>query len=192
MKKVLLIGSLVIVGILVFGAVGYASAKTLLPRVADASTFMQMRSEMMSRQSAGTTMMNGARGGMMGQTGSGLLHDYMIAGFAEAFGVSVEDLQARIDAGETMFDVATSLGMTQEQFTELMVTVRSDAINQALADGVITQEQADWMLSRLAQRQAAGFGTGTCTGTCQMGGSMRGGMRGGMGGGLRDGSCLQP
>jgi hypothetical protein len=153
---------------------------------------MQMRSNMMSSRAAGTTMMNGARGGMMGQTGSGLLHDYMIAGFAEAFGMSVEDLQARIDAGETMFDVATSLGMTQEQFTELMVTVRSDAINQALADGVITQEQADWMLSRLAQRQAAGFGTGTCTGTCQMGGGMRGGMRGGMGGGLRDGSCLQP
>lgn len=197
MKKILLIGSLVIVGFLVFGVAGYASAKTILPRVADASSFMQMRSDRMAQQASGTsTGMMGARGGMMGQAGSGLLHDYMIAGFAQAFNMSVEELQARIDAGDTMYTVALELGYTQETFTELMVTVRTDAINQALADGVITQEQADWMLSRLAQRQAAGFGTasgaGTCTGACQMGGQRGGGMRGGMGGGLRDGSCLQP
>ena len=70
-----------------------------------------------------------------------------------------------------------------------MVTVRTDAINQALADGVITQEQADWMLSRLAQRAEAGFGTGTCTGDCQVGGRS-GGMRGGRGSGT--GTCIQP
>ena len=190
MKKILLIGSLVVVGILIFGAVGIASAQTLLPRLMGSrmAADFTSRSGMMSSQSTG--MMAGGRGGMMGQAGSGLLHDYMIAGFAEAFGLDVADLQARIDGGETMYDVAVSLGYTQEQFTELMVTVRTDAINQALADGVITQEQADWMLSRLAQRQAGG-GTGTCTGSCQMSG--RGGMGGGMRGANRGtGTCIQP
>jgi hypothetical protein len=193
MKKILLIGSLVIVGILVFGAVGYASAQTILPRVMGSRMLSDVasRSSMMSAQTTGNGMTSGARGGMMGQSGSGLLHDYMLAGFAEAFGLDVADLQARIDAGDTMYDVALELGYTQETFTELMVTVRTDAINQALADGVITQEQADWMLSRLAQRQAGGFGTGTCTGSCQMSG--RGGMGGGMRGANRGtGTCIQP
>ena len=196
MKKVLLIGSLVIVGVLIFGAVGVASAQTLLPRLMGSSRManFESRSSMMNSQGAGTGMTSGGRGGMMGQAGSGLLHDYMIAGFAEAFNLDVVDLQARIDGGETMYDVALELGYTQESFSELMVTVRTDAINQALADGVITQEQADWMLSRLAQRAEAGFGTGVCTGDCQMGG--RGGRSGGMGmsrgGGNGTGTCIQP
>ena len=195
MKKVFLIGSLVIVGMLIFGAVGVASAQTL-GRLAGSSMMANFasRSSMMAGQATGTGMMSGGRGGMMGQSGSGLLHDYMLAGFAEAFGLEVADLQARIDAGETMYDVALSLGYTQESFTELMTSVRTDAINQALADGVITQEQADWMLSRLAQRAASGFGTGTCTGACQSGG--RGGRSGGMGmsrgGGNGTGTCIQP
>jgi len=176
MKKILIIGTLVIAAVLAFGAVGVAYAQNATPN------------------QTGTGMMAGGRSGMMGQSGSGLLHDYMIAGFADAFGISVEDLQARIDAGETMHDVALSLGYTQESFTELMVTVRTDAINQALADGVITQEQADWMLSRLAQRAEAGFGTGVCTGDCQSG--SRGGRSGGMGmsrgGGNGTGTCIQP
>ena len=125
MKKVLLIGSLVVVGILIFGAVGVASAKTLLPRLAGSSMLanFESRSSMMNSQGTGTGMTSGGRGGMMGQSGSGLLHDYMLAGFAAAFDLDVADLQARIDAGETMHDVALSLGYTQESFTELMVTV---------------------------------------------------------------------
>ena len=190
MKKVLIIGSLAIVAVLIFGAVGVASAATLLPRLAGSlmTANFESRSSMMNSQGTGTGMMAGGRGGLRGQAGDGLLHDYMLAGFAAAFDLDVADLQARIDAGETMRDVALSLGYTQEQFPELMVTVRTDAISQALADGVITQDQADWMLSRLAQRQAAGFGTGTCTGTCPMGG---GGGRG-AGRGAGSGTCIQP
>ncbi len=195
MKKVLIIGSLVLVGVLIFGAVGIASAQTLLPRIFGSRSMSdwESRSSMMNSQATGTGM-TGGRGSMMGgQAGNDLLHDYMIAGFAEAFDMEVADLQARIDAGETMYDVALSLNYTPEQFTELMVTVRTDAINQALADGVITQEQADWMLSRLAQRAEAGFGTGTCTGDCQVGGRS-GGRSGGMGmsRGNGTGTCIQP
>jgi hypothetical protein len=164
MKKILIIGTLAIAAVLVFGAVGVAYAQTATPN------------------QTGSGMMAGGRGGMRGQAGDGLLHDYMLAGFADAFGISVEDLQARIDAGETMHDVALSLGITQDEFNALWITVRTDAINQALADGVITQDQADWMLSRISMRQGAGSGTM----------SGRGGMGGGMGGGRGAGTCIQP
>lgn len=192
MKKVLIIGSLVVVAVFIFGAVGVASAQAILPRIFG-SRMMSLPSDyagdysntMYERMAAGGMM--GGRGGQQGgfQTGScggsgvqgsGLLHDTMLAGFAEAFGISTDDLQARLDAGETMYDVALSFEYTQEQFTELMTTVRTDALTQAVADGVITQAQADWMLSRMAQRQGNGYGcaTGTATGAgCPMGGGGR-------------------
>jgi hypothetical protein len=174
MKKILIIGTLAIAAVLVFGAVGVAYAQTATPN------------------QTGSGMQRGGNSGMMGQVGSGLLHDYMLAGFADAFGISVEDLQARLDSGETMHDVALSLDMTQEEFNALWITVRTEAINQALADGVLTQDQADWLLTRIAMRQAGG---GTCTGDCSMSG--RGGMGGGMGGmgggrGAGTGTCIQP
>ncbi len=62
MKKILIIGTLAIAAVLVFGAVGVAYAQTATPN------------------QTGTGMMAGGRGGMSGQSGSGLLHDYMLAG----------------------------------------------------------------------------------------------------------------
>ncbi len=176
MKKILIIGTLVIAAVLAFGAIGVAYAQTATPN------------------QTGTGLMAGGRGGMRGQAGDSLLQDYMLAGFATAFDMQVADLQVRIEAGDTMYDVALELGYTQETFSELMVTVRTDAINQALADGVITQEQADWMLSRLSQRAAGGFGTGVCTGDCQSGTRMgrSGGMGMSRGGGNGTGTCIQP
>jgi len=130
----------------------------------------------------------GSYGEMRSGEGDGLLHDYMVAGFAAAFEMSVDELQARLDAGETMYDVATSLGWTHEQFTTTMQTVRTEAINQAVADGVITQAQAEWMLAHMTQMRENGYGPGSQgaygggNGSCPMGG---GGSGGGFGGGRR-------
>jgi hypothetical protein len=118
----------------------------------------------------------GTRGSMMGQnavSGSqdGFLHDEMIAAYAEKLGISVEDLNARLAKGETMAQIASSKGLTVEQFRTLMTDARAQAIDQAVKDGTLTQAQADWMNQRGAG-QMAGNGRG-----------MRGGMRG-MGQGL--------
>jgi hypothetical protein len=115
-------------------------------------------------------------GGMMGGRGAGMtawdgiLHDGMVAVYAEKLGISVADLNARIEKGETMAQIAAEKGLTSEQFTAMMKDARSQAIDQAIKAGTLTQEQADWLKTR-----GASFGT---TGT--RGG--RGGMRGaGMG-----------
>ena len=112
-----------------------------------------------------------ARGQMTRGGGTGYLHDYMLDAFAEELGLTVDEINARLDAGETMFDIVGS-----EDFYTVMTDVRSAALDAALADGVITQEQADWMKTR------GGHGTGACDGSGQFDGSgMRG--RGGRGGG---------
>ena len=87
----------------------------------------------------------GMRGGMVGE---GLLHDAMIAVYAQELGISVDDLNTRLANGETMSQIAAEKGLTVEQFRTLMTDARSQAIDQAVKDGTLTQEQADWMKQR--------------------------------------------
>jgi hypothetical protein len=88
--------------------------------------------------------------------GEGILHDYLIAAYAEKLNIPVADLEARLDRGETMAQIALSEGLTFEQFRTLMVEVRTQAIEQALNDGVLTQAQADWMKTHGAGQMAGG------------------------------------
>lgn len=112
-------------------------------------------------------------------TGTGYMHDEMVAVYAEAFGLTAEELDARLTAGETLADVAYSTGMTATEFRDLVVSSREKVIALAVENGSITQDQADWMLSRWnGQNTGSGYGTG------MMGGGMGAGRgnRGGMGG----------
>jgi hypothetical protein len=94
----------------------------------------------------------GANGGMMGTgiagTSDGILHDDLIAIYAEKLGISVADLNSRLAAGESLSAIAASKGLTSEQFTSLISTARDQAIDQAVKDGTLTQAQADWMKTR--------------------------------------------
>jgi hypothetical protein len=163
MKKTILIVGLVVAALVVVG-VGAAFAQS-------------------SSSNAGT--------GPMLENGAGYLHTYLITAFAEKLGLKVEDVNARLTAGETMYDIAIGEGVKAENFPALMIEVRSQALNAAVKAGAITQAQADWMNAR-------GFGQGGCgTGNCQMqisrstqpnrgAGMMNGNSRGIMGGGWQN------
>jgi hypothetical protein len=97
-------------------------------------------------------------GGANANAGDGILHDYMIAAYAEKLNIPVADLEARLDNGETMAQIALSEGLTLEQFRTLMVEVRTQAIEQALNDSVLTQAQADWMSQHGAGQMGNGSG----------------------------------
>jgi len=168
MRKILIIGTLVGVVVLALGAAGLAFAQTETP---PAPTSPGFGSGMMGGRGGFGGMMGGNRTGVEGP-----LHEYMIAAFAEALGLTPEELETRREAGETLGQVAEAQGISSEEFATLWVEARTAALEQAVADGVITQEQADWMIQRMAQRQAAGFGpgSGTCTGAGPQGGFHRG------------------
>ena len=115
------------------------------------------------------------------RNGEGPLHTFMVIEWAKKLDLNVNDINTRLDAGETMYDIALSAGVTAEEFPAVMTEVRTNAVNAAVAANVITQEQADWMLSH----GQGMHGTGTCGGTGQQGGGMygqRGGGHGMMGG----------
>jgi hypothetical protein len=90
--------------------------------------------------------------------GEGILHEYLIAVYSEKLNIPVADLEARLNQGETMSEIAVSTGLTVDQFQTLMVEVRSQAIDQAVVDGTLTQTQADLMKLRGAGQMTGGRG----------------------------------
>ncbi len=95
----------------------------------------------------------GPGGGMMGPAGKGggSLGTYMTKAWAETLGMKEDELQARLDSGERIYDIAIKAGWKAEDFSTKMEEVRNKAIDLALADGAITQTQADWMRQKMSQ-----------------------------------------
>jgi hypothetical protein len=149
---------------LTLAAAGYAYAQSQTPPAAPSGEEGTYGPGMMGGSRG---MMNNGRGRMGGfaqgtDTRTMPMHDYMVTYFAEALDIEVDTLNEQLAAGETMYSIAQAQGLSDETFVQLMTDARSAALAQMVADGVITQEQADWMLERMAQKQAAGFGSGEC------------------------------
>lgn len=105
----------------------------------------------------------GGYGGMRGGFGSGEFgpnHEYILEEFADATGLSPEETESRLASGETMFQIAEAEGISIEEFGDIMSSARTKAIEEALENGSLTQEQAEFMTQRMAQRGAGGFGAG--------------------------------
>lgn len=64
---------------------------------------------------------------------------------AKALGMSLEDLQAAYAGGETLTTLMNAKGLDAAAVREKLQTAYTDALAQAVEDGVITQEQADEM-----------------------------------------------
>lgn len=144
LMKTLMIVALVAIAL---GAVGVAYAQSNPPQPATGTGYGMM---------GGRGRMGGADRGLY----SDVLHDYLVTAWAQQLGLTVEEVQTRLDKGETVAQIALAQGKTFEEFRSLMVTVRSQAIDQALADGKLTQEQADWLKQRGAGMMGGQVGRG--------------------------------
>jgi hypothetical protein len=95
----------------------------------------------------------------------GALSDWIHANLAAALVIDPVDLTARLDAGETFSQIALDLGFDPTTISDILVQARADALAQAVADGLITQVQADWLASRGNQNPDASYVDGICDGT---------------------------
>lgn len=91
------------------------------------------------------------------------LRDYIDrdALMAEALGISVEDLQQARADGKSMATLLDELGLEPADFQEAMQSAHEAAIQQAVEDGVISQELADQILSN-PRGPFGGRGFGPC------------------------------
>jgi len=154
MNKVWKVLSLVGIFALVFGITGVVLAQTDAPQADEYPGF-------------GPGMMGG-RGhyeGGLSYGDAGPYHDIMMESFAKALGLTLSQLESRLEIGETMREIFEAEGATWDEFVSIMKEARSAKLEQAVADGTITQEQADFMSSR---GWARGFGQGY--GSCIAGG----------------------
>lgn len=109
-----------------------------------------------------------------GPYGTGLMsasHEEIHGATAEALGLTVGELDAELAAGKTLAQIAEEQGADLEDVVAARDAARAAVVEQLVADGKLTREQADRMLDRMEARAAAGYGTGNCMGARQ-------GMRG--------------
>lgn len=112
--------------------------------------------------------------------------------WADALGITVDELTAAVQSGKTVADLAAEKGLTIESLVEKALQARTAGVQQAVEAGRLTQEQADAMLAQMRTRMTESLQNGTCTpgANCQgqglgTGAQLRQGRAGGMGRGMR-------
>ena len=144
MKKWLIGAGIAVVAIgLVVGGAAFAASRSPGTAARGAASYSQvpfMGGRMGAFQSGG-----------MGALGlGGQAHDYVFQAVAESLGLSVEELEVKLADGQDLSEVAQEQGVTEEDLPSLLDEVRAKALASAVANGLLTQDQADWMLERPA------------------------------------------
>ena len=108
-------------------------------------------------------------------SGARSVHTIVWNDLAEALGLTPDELNAELASGKTLTQIAEAKGVSGEQLTATLETSVKAGLDKAVADGVLTQAQADqmlshmsgnyaWMLSHMGAGAGAGFGPGGCHG----------------------------
>jgi hypothetical protein len=120
------------------------------------------------------------------------MHAYVEKAFAAKLGLTENQVEDQLASGKPMYQIALDNGIQQEALTDFMNGMHADALAAAVKDGVVSQEQADWMLQRMQNR--GGYGMGNCPmlngqgGRVNPGGGYGPGMMNGNGRGMMRGS----
>ena len=61
----------------------------------------------------------------------------------DKLGVTDEEIQASLDAGKSLHDLALEKGMTEEEFKNALIEEKNKAIDKAVSEGSISQEEGD-------------------------------------------------
>ena len=75
---------------------------------------------------------------------------------ASILGMTVADLEAAKEAGQSKSELVEAAGLTMEEFKAAMQTAMIAEVNQAVFDGEITQEQADALIDRIENGRDGG------------------------------------
>lgn len=83
---------------------------------------------------------------------------------AKVLGMTTDDLSTELKSGKTLSDLATEKGVDLQTVKDAIQTARNDQmraqINQAVTDGKMTQDKANWLLEGLDKGYLNGPGFG--------------------------------
>lgn len=118
---------------------------------------------------------------------SGGMHNSMWDSLANAFGLTTDELYAELDGGKSLAELADERGLERAALVVELENAHQAGLNQAVTDGILTQEQADTMLSQMTGQyewMLENMGTGAGFGMMAGHGGMMGrylGQQGGSG-----------
>ena len=99
-----------------------------------------------------TRAVNGELPGRGGRPIQDMLARGLVRQVAQATELEVSDVVEQLRAGSTIADILTANGVDVEAFTQDVLSRASERLTQAVANGRITQEEADEMIARLTER----------------------------------------
>lgn len=123
-------------------------------------------------------------GGQVRGVGMGRMHlgSTALEAVAKELGMTVDELTTQLNGGAVLADLADKAGVDLQKLRDVAAAAQTqaqkDAIEQAVTDGKLTREQADWMLRGLEQgfagrggflgRGGFGFGKGLDKGNTEL------------------------
>ncbi|MCZ7527192.1 MAG: hypothetical protein M5U14_12900 [Acidimicrobiia bacterium] len=97
---------------------------------------------------AGGAQSDDTTGQACGRAGGG----HVLSTAAEAIGIDVADLAEAVRGGQTIAEVAQANGVDPNAVVAALVAATEDRIDEAVADGKLTQEEADEKKAALTER----------------------------------------
>ncbi len=186
MKKVLIIG-ITIVAVIALGNVLLVSAQggTQLNQSATACPVSGYTCPFSG------TMPYGVPGGMMGMhnsmMGANGMHQQVWTAVAQKLGMTFAELNAALQNGQTIAQLAQAKGISLDELKTTMLDAMKASFAELVKQGIMTQQQADWMLDRMDDMPMFNFDQGVGPG--MMGGR---GMMNGRGSGSMMRGWQQP
>lgn len=119
-------------------------------------------------------MMNGMNGvdmnamhQWMSADGAQTIHTLVSESLAKALNLTPDALNTQLTSGKTLTQIADAQGISQEKLTAALETSMKAGLDKAVADGVITREQAAQMVNQMSgqyqwmiSQMGAGMGFG--------------------------------
>lgn len=102
---------------------------------------------------------------------SGGMHTAVWNGLADALGLAPDTLNTELASGQSLAEIAETQGVNQQALAAALETSVRAGLDQAVAEGAFTREQADQMLGQMAGNfewmlshmgAGMGFGPGNC------------------------------
>jgi hypothetical protein len=134
-----------VVAVLTLGAIGLGVAYAQNPFPNRPFTSGGMMGGYWSQQ-GGSNWMSAVHNWM---TSTGSMHTLLWDATANALGLTSDELSAELDSGKTLAELAEERGLDRAAFIAALENAHQAGLSQSVADGILTQEQANDMLMQM-------------------------------------------
>ena len=93
--------------------------------------------------------LGGGGHGMGGYFGQGALCDEAVS---DLLGLSAEEIQAQRLEGKSLVEIAAAVDVSENALVTAIMAAKTDTVQELVAAGTITQEQADLMIQKMEQQ----------------------------------------